>query len=146
MVDMLGQKTLIHNEEKGKSHDFNYDESFWSFEASDPRFATQEIVYSKIGRPLVDRTMEGYNCCMFAYGQVCCTRQAHRADGIRQILQYDGIYERPWSDPSLLSGSVLFHDVACNGVVWCGEISHCRARSRRKLATLKFTRKTFMIS
>jgi hypothetical protein len=70
VINMIEKKTFIHNEEKGKSHDFTYDESFWSQDAADPRYASQEHVYSRIGMPLLDRAMEGYNCCMFAYGQV----------------------------------------------------------------------------
>ena len=70
MIEMVDKKTLIHNEEKGKSHDFNYDESFWSVDPRLDRHASQEFVYERLGRPLVSRTLEGYNCCMFAYGQV----------------------------------------------------------------------------
>eukprot|EP00047_Mylnosiga_fluctuans_P014946 m.42262 g.42262 ORF g.42262 m.42262 type:complete len:1372 (-) comp5713_c0_seq1:634-4749(-) len=69
VIQMRDNKTYIHNEEKGKSHDFAYDASFSSQNPSDPTYATQEHIYNTIGKPLVDRTLEGYNCCMFAYGQ-----------------------------------------------------------------------------
>ena len=69
VVQMEGQKTLIQNPEKGKSHDFTYDRSFWSYSTEDAHFASQEYVFEQIGRPLLNRSLEGYNTCLFAYGQ-----------------------------------------------------------------------------
>ncbi|RKP07746.1 hypothetical protein THASP1DRAFT_5696, partial [Thamnocephalis sphaerospora] len=48
---------------------FAYDHSYWSFDPSAPNYATQEIVYNDLGRELLDHAFEGYNTCIFAYGQ-----------------------------------------------------------------------------
>ncbi len=31
--------------------------------------STQQDIFELIGKPMVDRCLEGYNCCIFAYGQ-----------------------------------------------------------------------------
>lgn len=54
----------------GMKHCFSYDHCFWSFDQNCETFATQEYVYQKIGKPLVENAFEGYNTCLFAYGQV----------------------------------------------------------------------------
>jgi hypothetical protein len=51
-------------------HNFSYDQCFWSFDENCGTFATQEYVYNKIGKPLVENAFDGYNTCLFAYGQV----------------------------------------------------------------------------
>lgn len=37
---------------------------------SDGEFATQEMVYADIGEEMLQHSFEGYNVCIFAYGQV----------------------------------------------------------------------------
>ena len=54
----------------GLKHNFSYDQCFWSFDENCETFATQEYVYNKIGKPLVENAFDGYNTCLFAYGQV----------------------------------------------------------------------------
>ena len=49
---------------------FYYDYSFWSFDRLRGSYADQEMVYSQIAAPLLDQAFEGYNTCLFAYGQV----------------------------------------------------------------------------
>lgn len=53
----------------GVSHTFQYDNIFWSVNPDDKNYASQEIVFQKIGLPLVEKAFEGYNACLFAYGQ-----------------------------------------------------------------------------
>ena len=36
---------------------------------NDPQFADQEIVYQEIGMEMLEHAFEGYNTCIFAYGQ-----------------------------------------------------------------------------
>lgn len=65
--------SMLH---KGRLLTFNYDHSFWSL--PEPRtsggaglhFASQELIYARIGRPLLDKSLEGFNVSLFAYGQV----------------------------------------------------------------------------
>lgn len=54
----------------GFPHSFSYDHCFWSFDKNCETFATQKYVYNKIGKPLVENAFDGYNTCLFAYGQV----------------------------------------------------------------------------
>lgn len=48
---------------------FTYDYSYWSHDSSDPNFADQEVVYRDIGEEMLVHAFEGYNVCIFAYGQ-----------------------------------------------------------------------------
>ena len=48
---------------------FNFDHSFWSANESDPHFASQEFVYSCLGRGVLENAFDGYNACILAYGQ-----------------------------------------------------------------------------
>lgn len=69
VVGMAGQETWTTSP-SGTVHRFTYDHSFWSVSESDPDFASQEEVYSKLAMPLLDWSFDGYNTCLFAYGQV----------------------------------------------------------------------------
>ncbi|KAL1122335.1 hypothetical protein AAG570_003740 [Ranatra chinensis] len=48
---------------------FNYDYSYWSHDPTDPNFSTQRMVYRDIGEEMLEHAFEGYNVCIFAYGQ-----------------------------------------------------------------------------
>ena len=39
------------------------------WQESDPQFATQRQVYEDLGIEMLDHAFEGYNVCIFAYGQ-----------------------------------------------------------------------------
>eukprot|EP00435_Cladocopium_sp_Y103_P000397 s2998_g1.t1 len=47
---------------------FTYDYCFSSLEPSNDT-GTQEKVYTDLGADMVNNVLEGYNCCLFAYGQ-----------------------------------------------------------------------------
>jgi hypothetical protein len=64
---MEGQQTTIYGPDK--EHNFRYDYSFWSHTKEDAHFADQEMVFRCMGIPLLNRAFQGYNCCLFAYGQ-----------------------------------------------------------------------------
>ena len=42
---------------------------FILFQTHDPNFATQKRVYEDIGIEMLEHAFEGYNVCIFAYGQ-----------------------------------------------------------------------------
>ena len=42
---------------------------FSFFQKEDPQFATQQKVYEDIGIEMLQHAFEGYNVCIFAYGQ-----------------------------------------------------------------------------
>ena len=69
VVRMQGNETVITSGE-GVVHRFHYDHCFWSFDRTQSEFADQRAVYESLARPLLDRSFEGYNTCLFAYGQV----------------------------------------------------------------------------
>ncbi|PHH68123.1 hypothetical protein CDD82_827 [Ophiocordyceps australis] len=48
---------------------FTFDKSFWSHDATDAHYATQEHVYNSLGEEFLDHNFEGYHTCIFAYGQ-----------------------------------------------------------------------------
>ena len=70
---MSGNITKLTNP-SGKDHEFVYDHSFWSIDADNPHspYVTQEDVYRTVAKPLLHYSLEGYNTCLFAYGQVGC--------------------------------------------------------------------------
>ena len=65
---MEGNSTFVVSGD-GTKQNFAYDRSFWSFDNSGD-FASQSMIYEKMGQPLLDSAFEGYNTCLFAYGQV----------------------------------------------------------------------------
>ncbi|KAM9324547.1 kinesin-like protein KIF14 [Gastrophryne carolinensis] len=69
VVFMKGQETFVQPPDSRQNHSFLFDFSFWSFDESDPTFAGQETVYEKLVVPLLERSLLGYNTCLFAYGQ-----------------------------------------------------------------------------
>ncbi|VDL77237.1 unnamed protein product [Nippostrongylus brasiliensis] len=48
---------------------FAFDHSFYSTDANDPNFASQEEVFNSLGSGVLENAFSGYNACIFAYGQ-----------------------------------------------------------------------------
>ncbi|MGH0121716.1 UNVERIFIED_CONTAM: hypothetical protein FKN15_000188 [Acipenser sinensis] len=49
---------------------FSFDYSYWSHTTvEDPSFASQSKVFNDIGKEMLQHAFEGYNVCIFAYGQ-----------------------------------------------------------------------------
>ncbi|GCB60506.1 hypothetical protein scyTo_0011146, partial [Scyliorhinus torazame] len=49
---------------------FNFDYSYWSHTTpADINYASQQQVYQDIGEEMLEHAFEGYNVCIFAYGQ-----------------------------------------------------------------------------
>ncbi|XP_037076336.1 kinesin-like protein unc-104 [Pollicipes pollicipes] len=71
IIDMDGNTTTITNPKQINDNvkSFNFDYSYWSIEPSAPQFSSQERVYLDIGVEMLDHAFEGYNVCIFAYGQ-----------------------------------------------------------------------------
>lgn len=59
--------TTIQDRDDTKS--FTFDHSYWSHTKEDPQFASQEQVYKDIGAEMLQHALQGYNVCIFAYGQ-----------------------------------------------------------------------------
>ncbi|XP_043239569.1 kinesin-like protein unc-104 isoform X3 [Amphibalanus amphitrite] len=71
IIEMDGNTTIITNPKQINDNvkSFNFDYSYWSIEPSAPQFASQERVYQDIGVEMLDHAFQGYNVCIFAYGQ-----------------------------------------------------------------------------
>ncbi|KAK6022756.1 kinesin motor domain protein, partial [Ostertagia ostertagi] len=52
-----------------KCHSFNFDHSYWSYSRDDAHYASQIQVYQDLGVEMLEHAFEGYNVCIFAYGQ-----------------------------------------------------------------------------
>lgn len=48
---------------------FAFDHCFYSTDKDAPNFASQEIVFDSVGRDILENSFQGYNACIFAYGQ-----------------------------------------------------------------------------
>ncbi|KXJ24780.1 kinesin-like protein KIF16B [Exaiptasia diaphana] len=81
ILEMEGNKTTIYNtklygdvgSEGDKSREmkkeFFYDYSYWSVNPKDHHFIEQETIFDDLGRVVLKSAFEGYNACVFAYGQ-----------------------------------------------------------------------------
>ncbi|XP_067826474.1 kinesin-like protein KIF1B isoform X4 [Heptranchias perlo] len=72
IIQMQGSSTSIINPKNPKESPktFSFDYSYWSHtSAEDPSFASQSQVYNDIGKEMLQHSFEGYNVCIFAYGQ-----------------------------------------------------------------------------
>ncbi|XP_030211975.1 uncharacterized protein stard9 isoform X2 [Gadus morhua] len=49
--------------------EFGFDYCYWSVDAEDPQYASQEEVFQDLGVSVLAGASEGYNVCLFAYGQ-----------------------------------------------------------------------------
>uniref|UniRef100_A0AAR2M306 plus-end-directed kinesin ATPase n=1 Tax=Pygocentrus nattereri TaxID=42514 RepID=A0AAR2M306_PYGNA len=72
IIQMQGNSTTILNPKNPKESpkSFSFDYSYWSHTSpDDPSFASQSRVYNDIGKEMLQHAFEGYNVCIFAYGQ-----------------------------------------------------------------------------
>ncbi|XP_061075924.1 kinesin-like protein KIF1C isoform X3 [Conger conger] len=72
IIQMQGNSTIILNPKTPKepAKSFSFDYSYWSHTTpEDPSFASQCLVYNDIGKEMLQHAFEGYNVCIFAYGQ-----------------------------------------------------------------------------
>jgi kinesin family protein 1 len=69
IIEMQGAATRITNPTTGRSNTFTFDHSFWTHDPASPHYANQEHVYEALGREMMTHAFEGYNVCIFAYGQ-----------------------------------------------------------------------------
>ncbi|XP_067411147.1 kinesin-like protein KIF1C [Emydura macquarii macquarii] len=72
VIQMQGKTTCITNPKPSRDapKSFTFDYSYWSHTSEeDPSFASQRQVYQDIGEEMLLHAFEGYNVCIFAYGQ-----------------------------------------------------------------------------
>ena len=107
VVRMFNNETTITSKD-GTSHLFCYDHCFWSFDDSQSHFADQETVYRELAQPLLEKAFEGYNTCLFAYGQV---REREREEKERK--------REPFNIFHLISSRLALVKVIGECVRWC---------------------------
>lgn len=77
---MDGAKTILVDPATQAERPFTFDYSFWSHDGfeinkegiavkTNDQYADQDHVYDCLGKQVLDNAWEGYNCCLFAYGQ-----------------------------------------------------------------------------
>ncbi|XP_026747718.1 kinesin-like protein unc-104 isoform X1 [Trichoplusia ni] len=74
IIEMSGNTTVIVNPKappgsKDGAKSFNFDFSYWSHDPNDAQFSDQVMVYKDIGEEMLQHAFDGYNICIFAYGQ-----------------------------------------------------------------------------
>uniref|UniRef100_A0A8C2CXZ6 plus-end-directed kinesin ATPase n=1 Tax=Cyprinus carpio TaxID=7962 RepID=A0A8C2CXZ6_CYPCA len=71
IIQMSGNTTTIINPKAPKeTKSFNFDYSYWSHTTpEDINYASQQQVFRDIGEEMLLHAFEGYNVCIFAYGQ-----------------------------------------------------------------------------
>ncbi|XP_026888578.2 kinesin-like protein KIF1C isoform X1 [Electrophorus electricus] len=72
VIQMQDKSTCIANPKQPKDtpKSFTFDYSYWSHSTEeDPSFTSQRQVYLDIGEEMLLHAFEGYNVCIFAYGQ-----------------------------------------------------------------------------
>ncbi|XP_027446160.1 kinesin-like protein KIF1A isoform X20 [Zalophus californianus] len=72
IIQMSGSTTTIINPKQPKEtpKSFSFDYSYWSHTSpEDINYASQKQVYRDIGEEMLQHAFEGYNVCIFAYGQ-----------------------------------------------------------------------------
>ncbi|KKA30070.1 hypothetical protein TD95_005031 [Thielaviopsis punctulata] len=79
IIEMKGNQTVITPPEGNPTNSkgakdtgpkaFAFDKSYWSFNRDDDNYAGQSNLFDDLGQPLLDNAFQGYNNCIFAYGQ-----------------------------------------------------------------------------
>uniref|UniRef100_A0A8C1FST8 plus-end-directed kinesin ATPase n=1 Tax=Cyprinus carpio carpio TaxID=630221 RepID=A0A8C1FST8_CYPCA len=102
IIQMQGNSTTILNPKNPKEppKSFSFDYSYWSHTSpDDPCFASQSLVFNDIGKEMLQHAFEGYNVCIFAYGQTgagksytMMGKQEEGQEGIIPLLNLIFIY------------------------------------------------------
>eukprot|EP00055_Hartaetosiga_balthica_P016969 m.110340 g.110340 ORF g.110340 m.110340 type:complete len:1457 (+) comp9219_c0_seq15:71-4441(+) len=69
IISMVGNEATISSDKHPQGKSFYFDDCLWSHETNDDHYVGQSRVFERIGLPLVHHALEGYNCCILAYGQ-----------------------------------------------------------------------------
>jgi hypothetical protein len=64
-----GKDVPMNSADSDQSKSFTFDHSYWSHDKGDKNYASQDHVYNDIGAEMLEHAIQGYNVCIFAYGQ-----------------------------------------------------------------------------
>ncbi|XP_035511792.1 kinesin-like protein KIF1B isoform X1 [Morone saxatilis] len=129
IIQMQGNTTTISNPKAPKepAKTFSFDYSYWSHTTpEDPSFASQNLVYNDIGKEMLAHAFEGYNVCIFAYGQTgagksytMMGKQEEGQEGIIPMLcedLFEKINEDNNKDELSYSVEVSYMEIYCERV------------------------------
>ncbi|XP_032382883.1 kinesin-like protein KIF1A isoform X23 [Etheostoma spectabile] len=120
IIQMSGNTTTIINPKQAKDNkSFNFDYSYWSHTSpEDINFASQLQVYKDIGEEMLLHAFEGYNVCIFAYGQTGAGK-SYTMMGKQDVKDQQGII--PLLCEDLFT---KFNDNADNSMSYSVEVSY----------------------
>lgn len=129
IIEMGGNTTSIANPKappgtKDAQKSFNFDYSYWSHNEGDPEFSSQLVVYRDIGEEMLQHAFDGYNVCIFAYGQTgagksytMMGRQEEGQEGIIPLICEDLFHRIRDSDEDIkYSVEVSYMEIYCERV------------------------------
>ncbi|XP_059198100.1 kinesin-like protein KIF1A isoform X16 [Centropristis striata] len=120
IIQMSGNTTTIINPKQAKDNkSFNFDYSYWSHTSpEDINYASQMQVYKDIGEEMLLHAFEGYNVCIFAYGQTGAGK-SYTMMGKQDVKDQQGII--PLLCEDLFT---KFNDKADNSMSYSVEVSY----------------------
>lgn len=73
-IKLVGKKLMIHPNiffliYRKTPKTFAFDHCFYSVDSTREEYASQDVVFDCLGRDILDNAFQGYNACIFAYGQ-----------------------------------------------------------------------------
>ncbi|XP_032596790.1 kinesin-like protein unc-104 isoform X10 [Drosophila grimshawi] len=130
IIEMTGATTAITNPKVPPNTSesvkrFNFDYSYWSHDPRDSDFSTQSMVYKDIGEEMLQHSFDGYNVCIFAYGQTgagksytMMGRQEEQQEGIIPMICKDlfGRIQDTENDELKYSVEVSYMEIYCERV------------------------------
>ncbi|XP_030238881.1 kinesin-like protein unc-104 isoform X9 [Drosophila navojoa] len=130
IIEMSGATTAITNPKVPPNTSesvkrFNFDYSYWSHDPRDSDFSTQAMVYKDIGEEMLQHSFDGYNVCIFAYGQTgagksytMMGRQEEQQEGIIPMICKDlfGRIQETETDDLKYSVEVSYMEIYCERV------------------------------
>ncbi|XP_051990115.1 kinesin-like protein KIF1A isoform X4 [Xyrauchen texanus] len=127
IIQMSGNTTTILNPKQPKENkSFNFDYSYWSHTTpEDANYACQRQVYKDIGEEMLLHAFEGYNVCIFAYGQTgagksytMMGKQEKDQEGIIPLLCEDLFTKISYNNENCMSYSVevSYMEIYCERV------------------------------
>jgi kinesin family protein 1 len=66
---MKGSTTTVIDPETSQPREFTFDYSYWSHDPKDAHFVDNHKVFADLGSIVLSNAWDGYNVCLFAYGQ-----------------------------------------------------------------------------
>ncbi|KAH8253832.1 hypothetical protein KR032_007065 [Drosophila birchii] len=130
IIEMSGATTAITNPKVPPNTSdsvkrFNFDYSYWSHDHHDADFSTQSMVYKDIGEEMLQHSFDGYNVCIFAYGQTgagksytMMGRQEEQQEGIIPMICKDlfNRIQETETDELKYSVEVSYMEIYCERV------------------------------